>query len=125
MRRKWGREHLSPDKFYHNVKISSHNPPVLIVSSAMTQTWEDLCKSVSLTLLGRNIGMRETLTVNLAFHQPTVWYVCIPQTIKKHFILFLGRSASLPCMTTFLSLFFSYDSNLMAPHLCFSLCFII
>ena len=69
-----------------------------------------------------------------------VWYVCIPQTIKKHFILFLGRSASLPCMTTFLSLFFSYDSkknytlpvhdlfpiyDLMAPHLCFSLCFII
>ena len=67
---------MSPDKFYHNVKISSHNPPVLIVSSAMTQTWEDLCKSVSLTLLGRNIGMRETLTVNLAFRQPDC-VVCV------------------------------------------------
>lgn len=92
---------MSPNKFYNNVKIVPITPLSSLCPQQMTQTWKDLCNPVGLTLLGGNIGVRETLTVNLAFHQSglcgTREYVCtcvyvyvfISQTMKRYFIFSL------------------------------------
>lgn len=83
---------MSPGKFYHDVKKTPRIPLSSLCPQQKTQTWEDLCNSAGLTLLGRNIGGRKchwkTLTVNLAFHSLTC-VVCVSECMYMYIHVFM------------------------------------